>query len=67
MADGYEISMAKSAGDFFLTMDKMARYQTAIGRQLARDVADLKRLQRERREMDAAANDAAAEEENKEG
>ncbi len=67
LADGFELDMSNSWTRFFGSMDKMARYQTAIGRQLARDVADLKRLQRERREMDAAANDAAAEEENKEG
>jgi hypothetical protein len=67
LADGFELDMSNSWTRFFGSMDKMARYQTAIGRQLARDVADLKRLQRERREMDAAANDAAAGEEVKEG
>ncbi len=50
MADGYEVSMAKSMGNFSVSMDKMARYQTSIGRQLARDIADLKRLQKERNE-----------------
>jgi hypothetical protein len=67
MADGYEVRLAKASDSFFFSMDKMARYQTAIGRQMARDVADLKRLQRERKESDPPANDAAAEEEGNEG
>lgn len=57
VADGYEVGMAKSLGSFFMSMDKMARYQTAIGRQLGRDVADLKRLQKERKQAEVPAGD----------
>ena len=67
VADGYEVGMTKSLLEFHISMDKMARYQTAIGRQLARDVADLKRLQQGRKQSESLATSAEPDEPDKEG
>ncbi len=67
VADGYEVGMTKSLLEFHISMDKMARYQTAVGRQLARDVADLKRLQQGRKQSDSLARSAEPGEPDKEG
>ena len=49
VAYGYDAEFARSANEFFLSIDRTGRHATSIHRQLMQDMNQLERLQRQRK------------------